>query len=88
MRAVRIDKAWGRRGAHVHRICRHCGRVLRVGQVALIAEMPNAPITERIFAVHVGCMRTLVETAPDDDDMDAFNALRDKILTSGTAFPD
>lgn len=68
--------------------CRHCNHAIRRGQVALVSEMPNNPITDRKFAVHVTCMRSLVESAPKDQDEEAFLALRERIAVTGRAFPD
>lgn len=68
--------------------CRHCARVIRRGQVALVQQMPNNPITDRVFAVHVKCMKNLVQSAPADQDEEAFHALRERIAVTGHAFPD
>jgi hypothetical protein len=68
--------------------CRHCHQSIRTGQVALICDMPNNPITDRTFAVHVTCMRNLVASAPADHDEQTFHELRDRIATTRCAFPD
>lgn len=69
-------------------VCRHCGRTFRRGQVALVSKMPNNPITDRTFAVHVSCMKILVASAPADQDEQEFHALRERILVTGNAFTD
>lgn len=81
MKAVRVSES-----ATVS--CRHCRRAIKRGQVALLTDMPNNPITDRIFAVHVSCMKNLVASAPADHDEETFHALRDRIAETRCAFPD
>jgi hypothetical protein len=54
--------------------------------------MPNNPLTDRLFVVHVRCIRRLLDTAPDhlkyDEDEQAFFELRELIHATGEAFPD
>ena len=70
------------------RSCRDCGRVLRVGQVVYEMQMPNNNWNDRYFSVHVTCLRARTEQAPQDQTKAEFEALRERILVTGQAFPD
>lgn len=69
--------------------CRHCQRSIKTGEYFVQYHMPNNPITDRYFTLHVRCMRELVADVPEDVDRarEGFDALREKILVTGNLFP-
>lgn len=69
--------------------CAHCRRSILPGQVGACQELgPQHPITHRIIWYHGTCLTELAALCPPDTDKQAFYDLRDRIATTGVAFPD
>lgn len=68
--------------------CRHCGRAIKPGQIALIQSMPNNPITDRELRYHKSCIQQIIDTCPPDIQEQSFNELKQRIAVTGLAFPD
>lgn len=86
MRAIQQKANAGRA-----RTCRSCRKAIRVGQWFIETVMPaNYTEQSRYHVVHASCMRTLLASIPEDDDKqaDAFNELKQRIATTGYAFPE
>lgn len=73
------------------KICRICASPIKAGQYFTERRMPNNPITDRWFTMHVRCMRAIADNTPVDDDPAArqtekskanFEALRSKGFTA------
>lgn len=82
---MKVLEAKSRR--YVGRKCRACPRQIRKGQAIMVDQIATAHFAERDYVVHVECMSRLVATAPPSRDERAFEALRERIIESGSAFP-
>lgn len=63
--------------------CRHCHRPVRKGQVVFSQDTDGGTTT---FIVHAKCMRTLVDRAPADEDVESFRSTRNRILATGDPY--
>lgn len=79
----------GVRNGHAMGGCRHCKKSVKKGQHFVQYRMPNNPITDRYFVLHVACMAELAADVPPDPDSarEGFEALRSEIISSGRLFP-
>jgi len=73
--------------------CRHCGKTIKVGEWFASTRMPNNPITDPYFNIHVKCMALMVDKAGHDETAQQkaeanFHALREKIAATGSLYPD
>lgn len=69
--------------------CAECHKAIKPGQVGAFQKLgPQHPITGRVIWWHGNCLRTLALDCPIDNDLQAFNDLRDRIAVTGMAFPD
>jgi hypothetical protein len=64
--------------------CQQCDRKVKAGQWILWISQHDTAL--RRMVVHVACVRKLIADVPDED-QDAFEKLRERILATGQAFP-
>lgn len=78
-----------------HEDCRRCGRKVRAGQVVLGIRLSKLPPGQRDIAIHKVCIDRMANSAPTEDydwsdgptADDAFDQLRQEIVTTGSVFP-
>ncbi len=89
---MKIQQARSTMGVKGDRTCRHCRLAIKSGEWYATTTMPNNPITDRWFNLHVRCMKALVTDVPADvnraqENFDkirakGYTALRNEILNT------